>query len=161
MDHLIETHHLEAQVIASIRDRCPQQAIPALLQAAFAELFEHLGRHGVHPIGPPFVIYHEFGVGVVDAEVSVPIGEPCEAGGRVASRVVPAMTVARILHVGPYERLGAAYASLFGWIGSHGYRAAGPIQERYLNGPGDGVASSAYRTEVELPVMRLAVAAPV
>jgi hypothetical protein len=33
------------------------------------------------------------------------------------------------------------------------------MQERYLNGPGDDVAASAYRTEVEIPVIPSAVVA--
>lgn len=60
--------------------------------------------------------------------------------------------MAGALHVGPYEDLGAAYAALEDWIRQRGYEIAGPFQERYLNGPGDGVTPSDYRTVVEIPV---------
>ena len=70
------------------------------------------------------------------------------------------MTVARTLHVGPYEDLGAAYRALTEWIDRNGLEAAGPVQERYLNGPGDGATPAEYRTEVEIPVVPGAVAVP-
>ena len=47
------------------------------------------------------------------------------------------MTVGRTLQHGPYEDLGAAYRALTDWINRNGLEAAGPVQERYLNGPGD------------------------
>ena len=161
MDYLIATHHVEPQAIVSIRDRRAQQDLPRFLETAFPELFERLRNLGVSPAGPPFVIYHEFGTEGIDAEVSVPTGEPIAATGKIGSRVLPAMTVARTVHVGPYEQLGNAYAALSDWIRSHGFDAAGPIQERYLNGPGDRVASTEYRTEVEMPIVPQVVAAPV
>lgn len=95
MDYLIATHHLEPQAIVSIRDRRKQDDLPGFLKAAFPELLGRLRLLGVTPSGPPFVIYHEFGTQGIDSEVSVPIGEPIAAAGKIESRVLPAMTVAR------------------------------------------------------------------
>lgn len=161
MDHVIATHHVETQAIVSIRNRRKQHDLPGFLQAAFPKLFGRLRALGVSPAGPPFVIYHEFGADDIDAEVSVPIGEPVAAAGDIGSRVLPATTVARTVHVGPYEELGDAYAAVTDWVRDHGFEGAGPIRERYLNGPGDGVTPSAYRTEIDLPIVPLVVAAPV
>jgi effector-binding domain-containing protein len=161
MDYVIGTHHLEPQAIVSIRGRRPQDDLPAFIKASFSDLFGRLRLLGVSPSGPPLVIYHEFGADGIDAEVSVPIGEPIATAGKIKSRVLPAMTVARTLHLGPYEKLGDAYTALWNWIRSHGYEVAGPVQERYLNGPGDRVAPTAYRTEIEMPVDPAVVVAPV
>jgi effector-binding domain-containing protein len=161
MDYLITTHQVERQAIVSIRGQRPQDDLPAFINASFSVLFGRLRLLGVGPAGPPFVMYHAFGADGIDAEVSVPIATPITATGKVESRVLPAMTVARTLHIGPYEKLGAAYAALSGWIRDHECRIAGPVQERYLNGPGDRVASSEYRTEIEMPIVPLVVAAPV
>jgi effector-binding domain-containing protein len=160
MDYLVATHHLEPQAILSIRDRRPLGDVPAFIKAAFVDLFGRLRLLAVSPSGPPFVIYHEFGTDFIDAEVSVPIDRSISAAGRVVSRIVPAMTVARTVHVGAYEALDDAYAAVSDWIGDHGFEAAGPIQERYLNGPGDHVAPSDYRTEIEIPILPSMVAAP-
>jgi effector-binding domain-containing protein len=161
MDYRVATHNVEPQAIVSIRDRCKQQDLPGFLQAAFPELLSRLRLIGVTPSGPPFVIYHEFGSQGIEAEVSVPIGERIPAAGRIESRVLPAMTVARTVHLGPYENLGDAYTALWSWIRKHGFEVAGPVQERYLNGPGNRVASSEYRTEIEMPIVPVVVAAPV
>jgi effector-binding domain-containing protein len=74
---------------------------------------------------------------------------------------MPTMTVARAVHVGPYQNLGGAYSALWNWIRQHELEAAGPIQERYLNGPGDTLTTGDYRTEIEMPVVPMVVAAPV
>ena len=161
MDYLVATHHVAPQAIVSIRDRCRQEDIPDFLKGAFPELSGRLGDLGVGPTGPPFVIYHELGPGGIDAEVSLPIAETVPAAGRVESRVLPEMTVARTLHVGPYEDLGAAYSAVSEWIAGHRYTSAGPLRERYLNGPGDVAASTEYRTEIEVPIIPQAVATPV
>jgi len=161
MDYMIAIHHLEPQTVVSIRDRRPQDDVPGFLKAAFPELLGRLHLLGVAPSGPPLVIYHEFGSQGIDAEASIPIGEPIDPAGTVDCRVLPAMTVARTVHVGPYEKLGEAYAALSDWIRRHGFEIAGPVQERYLNGPGDRVASTEYRTEIEMPIVPIVVAVPV
>lgn len=160
MEYLIVTHDLKPQAIFSIRDRCKQDDLPGFFKAAFPELLGRLRLLGVAPSGAPFVIYHEFGTDGIDAEVSVPIDEPVAAAGKTESRVLPAMTVARTIHVGPYEKLGDAYTALWDWIKSHEFEIAGPIQERYLNGPGDNVPTSEYRTEIEMPIVPSTVAVP-
>ncbi len=160
MDYIVTTEHLEPRSIVSIRDRNLRGDLPGFLAAAFPELFERLRVLGVSPVGAPFVIYHEFGVDGIDAEVCLPVPHTVAAEGRVQSRSLPAMTVARTLHVGPYEDLGAAYGAVSAWVARHGFEGAGPIQERYLNGPGDGVAPGGYRTEIEMPIIPLHVTAP-
>jgi effector-binding domain-containing protein len=153
MHYVIATYRVEPQAIVSIRSRRPMDDLPAFLKAAFPDLLGRLRLLGVSPSGPPFVMYHEFGADGIDAEVSVPIDQPVAADARIDRRMLPAMTVARTLHVGPYETLGNAYAAVSAWIRDHGFEVAGPIRERYLNGPGDRVASTEYRTEIEMPVV--------
>ncbi|MGZ8437128.1 MAG: GyrI-like domain-containing protein [Candidatus Limnocylindrales bacterium] len=160
MDYVIATRELGPESVLSIRERRSSPDIPGFLSGAFGELFGRLGLLGVQPAGHPFVIYHAFGPNDIDAEVCVPIAEGVSATGRIRSRELPAVTVARTLHVGPYDDLGAAYRALTEWINRNGLEAAGPVQERYLNGPGDGAAPTEYRTEVEIPVVPAAVAVP-
>jgi effector-binding domain-containing protein len=160
MDYLIATRELPKQPIVSMRDRRPQQELPAFLGEAFGALFGKLGLLGVAPSGPPFVIYHEFGPDGVDAEVCLPIAEAVTGISEPRSRVLPPVTVASTLHVGRYEKLTAAYAALMEWIRRHEFEAAGPAQERYLSGPGDGVLPEEYRTELEIPIVPAAAAVP-
>ena len=160
MEYVIATRELERQPILSIRERRATAAVPEFLRGAFGELFGRMGLLGIGPSGPPFVIYHAFGAVDIDAEVCVPIEATASATGRIGSRELPAMTVARTLHVGPYEDLGAAYRALTEWVAGHGFEAAGPVQERYLNGPGDGATPNEFQTEVEIPIVPAPVAVP-
>jgi effector-binding domain-containing protein len=156
MEYQIALHELETQPIISIRGRHAQAEIPGFLGRSFGLLFGHLKLLGVDPAGPPFVIYHAFGPAGMDAEVCVPVASPVSATGGVEGRVLPAMTVARTLHVGPYEDLGGAYDAVTDWIRGRGFELAGPMRERYLNGPGENVSPAEYQTEVEIPVVAAA-----
>jgi effector-binding domain-containing protein len=161
MDYRFTIHEIDPQPIVSIRERHAMADMPAFLGQSFGSLFTRLGQLGIPAAGPPFVIYHAFGPELIDAEVCVPVDEVIAGPDDVTSRELPAATVVRTLHVGPYEKLGTAYEALTDWIAIHGTEASGPVRERYLNGPGDGAAPSDYRTEVEMPVIaeRIAVRA--
>lgn len=161
MDYDITMLDVPAQPVLSIRGRITPAEISSFLGRSFADLYGHVGLLGAAPAGHPFVIYHHFGNEVIDAEVCVPLAVEVLASGRIASRVVEAATVARTLHVGPYEELGAAYGALDRWIGDHDFAVAGPSRERYLNGPDEGRAPAGYRTEIDLPIERAMVAAAV
>jgi effector-binding domain-containing protein len=157
MAYQITTRTDPAQPIVSIRERLPRDGIPAFLGRSFGELFGRLGRLGAAPMGPPFVIYHEFGTDEIDAEVCVPVSGTIAASEHIQARTLPPMTVASTLHVGPYEDCAAAYDALTEWLRTTGHDAAGPMIERYLNGPGDVASPAEYRTEVDLPITPSAV----
>jgi effector-binding domain-containing protein len=157
MAYDISRHEVPDQPIVSIRDCVAQATLPAFIGHAFGQLFGHLRVLGVAPGGEPFVIYHEFGPSEVDAEVCVPIAGGVVANGTISARVLPGATVARTLHVGPYEELADAYAALTHWIGAHDVAVVGPVRERYLNAPGGDVGPSDYRTIIEIPIVEAAV----
>ena len=157
MEYDISRHEVPDQPIVSIRDHVVQAALPAFIGRAFGELFGHLRVLGVAPSGEPLIIYHEFGPAEVDAEVCVPIPDEVVASGTITTRVLPGATVARTLHVGPYEELADAYAALNHWIGAHDVAVVGPVRERYLNAPGGDVGPSDYRTIIEIPIVEAAV----
>jgi len=150
--------------VLAIRGQRPPDDLPAFLQGCFHDLYAHLGLLGVAPAGPPFVLYHAFGPDGIDAEVCAPIRVPVEATGRLATRIVPAATVVRTLHVGPYEAIAGAYAAQTRWVEEHGYQVDGPVRERYITGPGGQAGPGdpeTYRTEIDTPIMRVTVAVEV
>jgi effector-binding domain-containing protein len=160
MPYDVVTHELGTQPILSIRKHCPQADIPAFIGRCFGDLYGRLGMLGVEPAGPPFVIYHEFGPDAIDAEVCVPVGESVAAAAPIVARTLPAMTVARTLHVGPYDQLGDAYAALTDWMARTDHVADGPMFERYLNSPDEVASPAEYRTEIEVPIGPAAVPVP-
>jgi effector-binding domain-containing protein len=157
MPYDINQHDLHPQPVISVRERLDQEQLPAFFGRAFGELYAHLGRHGVPPRGEPLLINHAIGPDGIDAEVCVPVANVVAVTDRIAYRVLPAVTVVDTLHVGPYDELGHAYQALAEWIGDHGFEAAGPVRERYLNEPGPGVSPATYRTIVQIPIEPVAV----
>lgn len=157
MSYDINQHDLRPQPVISIRERIEQENLPTFFGRAFSELYAHLGRHGVPPRGEPFVIYHAFGPDGMDTEVCVPVPTVMPVTDRIGYRELPAVAVVDTLHVGPYEGLGQAYQALADWMEDHGFEAAGPVRERYLNEPGPDVPPATYRTVVQIPVRPIAV----
>ncbi len=126
--------------------------------AGLADLYARAAKAGLHVTGPPSVTYRgERARGAfVDVELDVPVAAgtghaDVGAGARVTGR--RALPVARTVHLGAYDRLGAAYTALEKWLRRHDFRAGGPPTETYLVGP-DAIADPAgYRTEIAIPVV--------
>lgn len=160
MTYDISVREAPDQPILSIRRRLAEAALPDFIGHAFGELYDHLRLLAVEAFGgEPFVVYHDFGPQGIDAEVCVPLSGGVKASGAITARVLPGGTVATTLHVGPYDELAGAYAAVTAWIAQNGFEVAGPVRERYLNGPADDVPPTAYRTVIEMPVAAVAVAA--
>jgi len=153
MEYEVAINDVEEQRIVSIRERREARELAQFLASSFAELIGRLGLLGGKAAGPPLVIYHEFGPDTFDAEVCMPVRAQVGASGRVRSRLLPAMTVARTVHVGPYDQLGEAHRAIAEWTKRRGFSPAGPVLERYLIGPGEMVAPAEYRTVIEQPVV--------
>jgi effector-binding domain-containing protein len=161
MDYVVSTREVPEQPIISIRERIGPSEISSFLGRSFADLYGHVGLLGVAPSGHPFVIYHEFGTEAIDAEVCVPLAHEIRASGRIESRILEPATVAQTLHVGPYDELHVAYGALNVWIRDHDFEVAGPVRERYLNGPDTVRSPSGYRTEIEMPIVPVRIPATV
>lgn len=159
----ITIRHIPDQWVVSTRGRVPESAIPDLLGRSFGAIFGYLGRLGIEATGHPFVIYHEFGAGAIDAEVCAPIATEIapeiRPDGEIGVRLLAGGPVAQTLHVGPYEELARTYDGLTAWIRDNGHEVSGPVCERYLTGIADGVDPATYRTEIEMPIEEAATAA--
>ena len=80
MDYRSSIHETDRQAIVSIRERHAASEMPAFLGRTFEILFQQLGRQGSAPAGPPFVIYHEFGLEAIDAEACIPVAKVVAGG---------------------------------------------------------------------------------
>jgi effector-binding domain-containing protein len=150
--HEVVIKKVEPQLVATIRRVIPNYGEIGQL---YNETFAYLGQHGARPAGPPLAIYHdpEFRERDADVETAVPLASPLPSSERVAIRELPgAERMACVVHQGSYESVSEAYNTLMAWIGSNGYRIAGPCREVYLRGPESGPDASSYVTEVQVPV---------
>jgi effector-binding domain-containing protein len=111
----------------------------------------------VTPAGLPFVLFHAFPDADTAGEVSmcVPIDRhrTIDAGDDVEVLDLPASAVAAIVHRGPYEDMGQAYAAIASWIHARGHTVLGPSREIYLNSPAD-VGQDDLLTEIQWPIDR-------
>lgn len=149
------------QPVLAIRHAIPATMFQSFLEGAFSDLYEFLEEAGVEPEGPPMARYHAFGPEVIDVEVCLPVPTGTIGAGRIVPGLLPAATVATLVHVGPYDDEGEAYAALERWLEMNGHARTGPAAERYLVGPSDGVPPAEYRTQIEMPIDTALVAAPV
>jgi effector-binding domain-containing protein len=63
-------------------------------------------------------------------------------------------TVAVAMHVGPYDKTGAAIEKITAWLAAHGYKAGGPILERYFDQNPMAVKPEDLRTEIWIPCVK-------
>lgn len=152
MGHEVHVGRREAALVISKRFPVRLSEIGGALGRSFGEVYGHLGAHGVETQGPPFVIYHEVPAGdePFDVEVCAPIGRPAEAPPGWELQELPAGRFATLMHVGPYDSIGATYEELTTWLGAHDMAVAGPPREVYLSEPSTPPAET--RTIIEFPV---------
>ncbi|MDP6447730.1 MAG: GyrI-like domain-containing protein [Pirellulaceae bacterium] len=67
---------------------------------------------------------------------------------------MPGGRCATLLHRGPYEEIGRAYAKIIAYINERGYTVALPTREVYLKGPGMIFRGNPqnYLTEIQMIV---------
>lgn len=152
MAHEVKVGRRDAALVLSKWFAVTLADIGRVMGAAFGEVYGHLGASGAAPDGPPFVIYHGTPASgqPFDIEVCAPIAHPVEPPTGWQLQELPAGTFATLLHVGPYDTIGEAYAAIMAWPAEHGHAIAGPPREVYLSEPETPPAQ--IRTIVELPV---------
>lgn len=128
--------------------RCDQAGLPALLGAAYAELYAAAGKTGAEPTGPAGARYpgDDWNPDDVRVEAFVPVPAPA------ASAVLPARRLLAAVHAGPYATIGTTYTALGAVVAERGLPLTGPLEERYLVPPSPDTDPAALRTEVAWPV---------
>jgi predicted transcriptional regulator YdeE/DNA-binding transcriptional MerR regulator len=177
--------HSPALPVAFIHELVPTVERLAERRAALAaELDAWLARAGLKAQGPWITLQPapEYRERDVPLEVAVPV-EPAvvhrakgdsakgdsakgDSGGRVKLRtLMPASELACLVHTGPEETLGQAYAALYTWMEANHRKPAGPSRELYLrdaaqpNDPFDPRPpedAAAQAVEIQIPVTPIA-----
>lgn len=153
-EYAVSIRRLEASRVLAIRGRVSAGEIGPESGRAFADLFGHLAMVGREPAGPPLSLYPELWSDEEEIEVvwCVPVSRPLSGAGRAGGMELPAVAAAAVLHAGPYEAIGAAYAALQAFVQERGHEPAGPPREVYLTGPAQTLDAGAFRTEVLWPI---------
>jgi effector-binding domain-containing protein len=141
-----------ATTVLTKRFRVRLSGIGEAMSGAFGEVYRHIGARGVTPAGPPFVIYPEMPSQEepFDIEVCAPVPGPMEAPVGWELSELPGSRVATLVHLGPYDTVGASYEALSTWIATQGLSPAGPPREIYLSPP--ETPPEKIQTVIEFPV---------
>ncbi len=103
--------------------------------------------------GPIYSHHFRMSPDIFDFEIGVPVAGPIATVGRVHAGELPAATVARTVHRGPYEGLGAAWGELDAWIAANGHTPAPNLWEFYVTGPESSADPADWRTELNRPLI--------
>ncbi len=144
----IQEKTLDALTMAGIR-----------MKGRYSECGKALGRigkeFGRHIRGHPFLLHYdvEYKEDDADFEACMPVRQRKEIDG-ISWRELPAVRCVSILHKGPYEHLGSAYAKVLNHVKKQGYRIVMPTREVYLKGPGMIFKGNPrnYLTEIQIPI---------
>lgn len=151
-----------AQEAAVIHVTTPRDRIQEVMGPAIHEVIDAVSDQGVGPAGPVFAHHLSMPTDEFDIEVGVPVSAPVTPTGRVRLGQLPAATVVRTVYQGPYEGLPEAWRE-FGEraerelgqrIQAEGLRPGTTLWERYVAGPESSPDPSAWRTELNRPLVR-------
>ena len=117
------------------------------------ELMAAIRAQGVDPAGPWFIQQLRMPTDTFDFEISVPVRKTVVAVGRVKPSRLPATRVARTVHHGGYEGLGAAWGEFDAWIKAQGLQPAPNMWDVYLAGPESSPDPTQWRTELNRPLI--------
>ncbi len=153
---LLETPRIlpvAAQLTAIIRVAVARDRIRNVMAPRLRELRAALAAQGIPPIGPWFNHHLRLDPDVFDFEIGFPVARRIAATGRIESAALPAARVARLLHHGRYEGLSSTWRELEAWIEARGLTPAANLWECYVVGPESNPDPSAWRTELNRPLV--------
>jgi effector-binding domain-containing protein len=148
-----EVLEIAGHEIAVIHLTIPRSEMPKVIGPALAELNAAVAAQGIGAPGPWFAHHLRTDPARFDFEIGVLATAPVEAVGRVKPGRWPAMTAARTIYRGPFEKLVAAWQEFNDWVRANGHTAAADLWERYLVGPETSSDPADWRTELTRPLI--------
>ena len=140
-----------AQPTLVVRKRASVQQLPQILGQAWGAIMHYAGRNGTAPAGPPFVGYHNMDMQDLDLEIGFPFPKSLNGEGEVQAGELPGGKAAECLHVGPYDKIAAAYEAMQKWLDENGHTPTGIAYEFYLNDP-QTTRAEELQTQVVFPL---------
>jgi len=119
------------------------------------QFMQEFFKQKLTPAGAPFGLYLNSPEEVKKEDLKWEIGFPVAKDAAVAEPLKKGefgfRKVASAIHAGPYDKVTETYARMLKFMAANGYRAVGPVLERYLNNPMQ-VKPEDLKTEVIIPV---------
>ena len=143
--YMIKCKDLPAMTVVASRQTAPLSSIIEVIDS----LYTKVEQNELEVVGPMFTRYYDgdFNPTLTDFEVCIPV-----AGTAPSLVTISEHQVLYTVHVGPYERVGAAYRRLLDECYYSGLCFAGPFAEVYLLGGETTEDQSEWLTEIQIPV---------
>lgn len=154
-ESLSVTHrYVAATPAAAISEAIVIGELELWVRGALGELRAAVTAQDVLPAGPPGGIYDDdlFANEHGRATVFIPYVGELAPVGRVQATVIPAAELATVTHHGPLAGIDLAYGALAAYVARHELGIDGPIREYYTVAGTDTPNSSAWRTDIGLPI---------
>lgn len=140
------------QLAAAIHLMVPRNEIRSVMGPGLNEIMAAVQSQGIGPTGPWFTHHLKMNSATFDFEICVPVSAPVKPVGRVVSRQIPAVRVARTVYQGPYEQLADGWKAFDSWMAASGHKPAQDLYECYAVGPESSPDASQWRTELRRPL---------
>lgn len=144
---------IPATTVVSRRITIPtNDQVPAYLDPAFMEVWEHVKAHQAASLGPHFTIWHQSPDVHTNevVEVIVPVAQSLPSTDRVQVYELKDTLVAAAVHDGDFQDFTRLHTAILQWIEANGYEPLGGYREIYIkHNPNDYSEST---TEVQIPV---------
>lgn len=145
-----------ARLAAAIHLTIPRSQIRSVMGPGLSEIMTAVRAQGIGPTGPWFTHHLKIDPITFDFEICVPVSAPVTPVGRVFSREIPAVRVARTIYRGPYEQLANGWQEFAAWMATNGHVPGPDLYECYTVGPESNPDAAAWRTELSRPLLRQA-----
>jgi len=139
---------VEPATTAVIRRVVATDRIGEFFDGAFRSIAATATGQAAGIAGPAFALYHGMPADTVDLEVGFPTVRPVQPVGEVTAGSLPGGRVARAVHAGGYDGLGAAWQQLGAWIGEQGGAPGAVFWEVYVTEPNPQMDPADLRTEL-------------
>lgn len=140
-----------AQPVASVRTHAPMENISQVLGQAYGAVAQYLGQIGQHPIGEPFTAYYNKDMTNLDLEIGFPVAKAIPGKDSVQPGEIPGGKVVTCMHIGPYDKIAAAYEAMDKWMKDNHVEPSGVCYEFYLNDP-QQTPPEALETRIMFPL---------
>ena len=155
MNYQAAIKEIPAYTVFSYRTTIPNYAA---LNEIMPTIGEKLGKLNpeIQCVQPEycFNVYHdgEYKETNADVEICQAVNRRGKDGEGFVFKEIPAARVLSVLHKGPYEELGKAYAYAMQWAEQNGYAVVDHVRESYIDGVWNKSDASEWLTEIQVPV---------
>jgi effector-binding domain-containing protein len=147
MAYQIEVSDRPAKITLGIRKSSAAQDLPQVIPQICIAIMQYMGQNDPQDIEDAFVAYYNMDMQNLDVEIGFTTTKEVPGQGNIQRGSIPGGKAASVLHVGPYNGLGAAHDALHRWMAEKGFESATGYYELYLNDP-QNTLPEALKTEV-------------